>query len=190
MKNIIVILIIAGISLVVIVGGMFIAAFPKKTNYASPTPESSVTVIPPSLNSQSPAPVTKIKLFLIAIEDNGKSGVKVGCGDSLIPIERSIPKTTEPLKAAYEQLLSIKTKIFEETKLYNALYQSELSIRSIKIVSGIAKIDLSGTLQLGGTCDTPRVEQQLRQTAFQFAQVKTTDIKINDVPLSEALSQK
>jgi len=47
-----------------------------------------------SQNSQS------IDIYLVAVGDNGKTGKKIGCGDSLIAVTRTIKKTAAPLTAA------------------------------------------------------------------------------------------
>src|SRR5947209_6306527 len=47
-----------------------------------------------------------IRLYYIALSDNGKSGARVGCGDSLVAVHRVMPATTAPLTAALRLLLS------------------------------------------------------------------------------------
>src|SRR5207245_7349338 len=34
-----------------------------------------------------------IRLFYVALADNGRSGFRIGCGDSLVPVKRTIPPT-------------------------------------------------------------------------------------------------
>jgi hypothetical protein len=43
-------------------------------------------------------------------------------------------------------------------------------------------------LRLGGTCDKPRFEQQIRETALQFPTVNELDVLVNGEPLDEVLS--
>jgi hypothetical protein len=45
-------------------------------------------------------------------------------------------------------------------------------------------------MMLGGTCDSPRFEAQIEQTALQFPTVTDVAVFINDVPMEDALSQK
>src|SRR5258705_11311539 len=52
-----------------------------------------------SHNSQS------INIYLVAVGDNGKTGRKIGCEDSLIAVTRAIKKTAAPLTAAIRELL-------------------------------------------------------------------------------------
>ena len=109
--------------------------------------------------------------------------------DSAVAVDREIPPTKAVLKAAMEQLVSIKDKNYGQSGLYNALYQSSLNVDSVAIDdNGKATIKLSGTLQLVGTCEDPRIEAQLRETAMQFSTVKSADIFINNKNLTEIMS--
>ena len=47
-----------------------------------------------------------VKLYLVALGDNGKRGKKIGCDDSIVPVTRSIQNTGAPLSAAITQLLA------------------------------------------------------------------------------------
>lgn len=55
---------------------------------------------------------------------------------------------------------------------------------------GLAIVRLSGTYLLGGVCDDPRFEAQIKETVAQFPQVKKVQVLINDKPLEEILSEK
>lgn len=154
---------------------------------------SSPTVALPtaaSISLSATAAPQTVKVFLIAIDDNGQSGTLVGCGDSAIPVTVTIPRTQGVLKAALQKLLSIKEQSYGESGLYNALYQSDLALRSVTIDQGTAIIHLTGTLMLGGVCDNPRVEAQLEETALQFSTVSNVSVFLNDTLLEEVLSQQ
>lgn len=131
------------------------------------------------------AKFTQVNIYLIGI-----GGGSVGCGDQVVAVKRNITPTTAPLTAALNQLLSIKTQYYGQSGLYNALYQSNLSIQKITQSGTTWNIYLGGSLRLGGTCDSPRVEAQLNRTALQFSTVKKVNYFINGVPLKTALSQK
>ncbi len=138
---------------------------------------------------QQPLPplVDQVRIALIATD----SGGTVGCGDSVVTVQRQVTPTTAPLHAAMIDLLSIKEQRYGQSGLYNALYQSDLHVDSIALnAAGTATIRLSGNLVLGGVCDGPRVEAQLRQTALQFGTVSNVDIYVNGRPLAEVLSQR
>jgi hypothetical protein len=148
--------------------------------------------VPPTSTVLAPTTATEqfVKIVLIALEDNGQSGTLVGCGDSAIPVTVTIPRTQGVLKAALEKLLSAKQQFYGESGYYNALYQSDLQVASVVIEQGKAIIHLTGSLMLGGTCDAPRVEAQIEQTALQFPTVSDVAVFVNDVPLEEVLSTK
>jgi hypothetical protein len=143
---------------------------------AGPTPT------PPGRNL-----LARTNIYLIAEGDEGRSGKEIGCGDSVIPVEVEIEPTIAPLTAALEELLAIDTRLYGRSGLYNALYQSDLTLESVSIVSGEAVIRLSGTLTLGGVCDEPRVEAQLEETALQYSTVDQVSIFIDGSPLDEVL---
>jgi uncharacterized protein YxeA len=141
-------------------------------------------------NSQQNTGITKVKVFLIAIDDNGKSGKKIGAGDSVIPVEVAVDPTNTPLKAALNKLFSIKDREYGQSGLYNPLYNSNLKLESATIKDGQAEIRISGNLMLGGVLDNPRVKAQIEETALQFSSVKSVLVYLNNKKLDDALSLK
>jgi hypothetical protein len=131
-----------------------------------------------------------VKMFLVAVGDNGISGEMIGCGDSLIPVQIEIGPSQGVLRASLEKLLSLKDRFYGQSGLYDALYQSDLQLDSVTVAAGKAVINLTGTLTLGGVCDNPRVAAQLEATARQFPTVSEVSIFINGKALADALSLK
>jgi hypothetical protein len=146
---------------------------------ARPTNPSVVPTHPDTL---------RLKMFLIAMGDNGQSGQVVGCGDSLIPVNIDVPYTQGVLRAALERLLATKEQFYGQSGLYNALYQSNLRIDELKIQDGEAIVQLSGQAVLGGECDTPRLIAQIEATAMQFSTVQRVSVFLNGEPIRTALS--
>jgi hypothetical protein len=137
------------------------------------------------------SPSHLVKMYMIALDDNGQTGIPIGCGDSAVPVMVEILPTQAVLKAALEELLSIKGQFYGESGLYNALYQSDLRLDSVSIDNtGKASVYLTGSLIMGGECDTPRVQAQLEQTVRQFPTVIEVEIFINGRPITEVLSLK
>ena len=186
-------------------------AFPTATDTAlppSPTTAITVTLLPASpaaaftvtakpssptaAASETPSQAggKQVKVFLIAIDDNGKAGKKIGCGDSVVAVTRPITATPGVLRAALESLFAIKDTYYGQSGLYNALAQSDLHVQGITIAMGVATIKLTGTVKMGGECDIPRVEAQLTETALQFSTVKVASIFVNGRPLKDVLSLK
>lgn len=140
--------------------------------------------------AQSPSSTMTVGLFFVALDDGGKSGKAIGCNDSIIPVARVVPPTSEPLTTTIAELLSIRDRHYGQSGLYNALAASTLKAGRVSLVKGVAEIRLTGTVSLGGTCDGPRVDAQIRETVLQFPAVKTVAIFINDEPIEKVLSGK
>lgn len=150
-----------------------------------PTPQPMPTPTP--TQSQS-AGLDRVNIYLVAIDDNGVSGKLIGCGDSLVPVEIKIEPTLGVLRAALNELLKLEgQQYYGSSGLYNALYQSQLEIEDVAVIGGEAYINLTGNLILGGTCDNPRVEEQLIALALQFNSVNNVNITVNGEPLKKLL---
>lgn len=134
--------------------------------------------------------ITKVNIYLIAIEDNGTSGKKLETGDSLIPVEVELEQNDNHLEATLNKLFSIKEQNYGESGLYNALYQSNLAVESVEIKDGDAEIHLSGNFTLGGVMDNLRVKAQIEETAMQFENINSVVIYVGDKTIDEALSLK
>ena len=130
----------------------------------------------------------RTQIYLVALGDQGQSGQQIGCGDSLIPVTVTFEPTVAPLTAALGELFAIDTRTYGQSGLYNPLYQSDLQVDGIDIVDGVATINLSGDLSVGGTCDVPRVQSVLGQTALQYVTISQVNINVNGQPLGDALS--
>jgi hypothetical protein len=167
---------------------------------ATVLPQPSNTPVSPSLQQPTPVPPTsepasqgldRVKIYLVAVGDNGVSGKLIGCGDSLVPVEVRITPTLGVLRAALDELFKLEgEQYYGQSGLYNALYQSQLSIADVAVIDGEARIFLAGTLMLGRVCDTPRVEEQLKAIALQFNTVNRVSVYVNGEPLADALDLK
>lgn len=164
----------------------------QKTDLTSPSPSTSPLSETSAQNQlqDSSGQTTNVKIYLIAIGDNGVSGEQIGCGDSVIAVTRQIPQTQAVLRAALNELLNLKSKDYGQSGLVNSLYQSNLKLDDVYITGGKATVKLSGNLSLAGVCDNPRVGAQLNSTVLQFPTVKESEIFINGKPLSDILSGK
>lgn len=163
----------------------------RKPQQATPTITPGITQTPTITGGeQISAGTTRVKIALIAVGDEGKSGSQIGCGDSIVLVNQDVPKTQAVLKAALEKLFALKSQYFGESGLYNALYQSNIRVEHVAIANGKAAINLSGQLQLGGVCDNPRVEEQIRHTALQFPTVTSVAVFLNGKSLESQLSEK
>lgn len=129
-----------------------------------------VTTVPSEMN---------VKIFFIALEDDGKSGKKIGCNDSAVGVGWRITPTLSPMKKALEALLSVKDQHYGQSGLYNALSSANLQADDVRIENGKATINLSGSYEFTGVCEDARFIAQIEETAMQFNEVKNVEIILN-----------
>lgn len=202
---------------VILFSTLFVLAFTACTTPAKDTASSvtnaeskssvSITIDPPGGNASTQAsdwtveqgaPQAEgepfVNIYLVAIDDGGKSGPMIGCNDSLVPVQAkyALLKDEGTAKDTLTKLFAVKTQTYGESGLYNALYQSDLKVDSLTAYGDKkATLQLSGTMKLGGACDNPRFEEQIRGTVLQFKNLySSVDIYLNGKPLKELLSGK
>lgn len=141
-------------------------------------------------DTTNPQQTGSVKIYLIALNDAGKSGKAIGCDDSVVGINVTIANPQTPLTEAIKELLKEKGQYYGQTGLYNSLYQSDLTLQSAAITNGKATIHLTGQYSLGGVCDNPRFEAQLEETALQFPNVQSVEVFVNGIKLEDILSGK
>lgn len=74
--------------------------------------------------------------------------------------------------------------------LYNALSTSTLNFLSGTFDGSTVTVYLSGVLRPGASCDIPRVEAQLTQTAVSAVGAIRAEVYVNGMGLAAALSLK
>jgi spore germination protein GerM len=142
-----------------------------------------------SLTSWDPTPILsegrEVKVYLIALDDNGRRGKRVGCNDSLVPVTRTVSAAAVPLKAAVEELLSLPREF--EGGLGNYWFGENLRVESVQLRSGVATIRLRGRVFVAGVCDEPRIEGQISETARQFPGVRSVRVFVNGQRLADVI---
>ena len=138
-------------------------------------------------DSESAERRQEIKVYLVALGDDGKTGKKIGCGDSLIPVTRSIRKTRVPLTAALRELLLTPEHPDETPNLANFWKGRNLKVNSVSIRNHTATIRISGEVFVAGVCDIPRIESQIEETARQFPNVRKVKVFMGKRTLAEAI---
>lgn len=163
----------------------------SNTTAASNAPANTATTSAPSQPEGAPskAQVTEVKIYLVALGDNGKNGKKIGCEDSLVPVTRKIPATPAPLKAALLELFADREPDKKEIDLNLGNYWRGMELKSVAIENGTAIIHLTGDAPtVAGICDEPRIKGQMIETAKQFPTVKKVKVFINGKPMDELIS--
>ena len=144
----------------------------------------SLTSWEPAVGGGPPAG-REVKVFLVALDDKGKRGRRIGCDDSLVPVTRTVAAAGTPLKAAVEELLAVPREY--EGGLGNYWQGENLSVQSVNLRSGVATIRIKGNVYVAGVCDVPRIEGQITETARQFRGVRTVRVFVNGRRLADAL---
>ncbi len=128
-----------------------------------------------------------IKVYLVAVGDEGRTGKKIGCGDSLVAVTHTIKKTTAPLAAAIGELLSTPQHPAASPNLENFWKGRNLKLQSVSLRKQTATIHLSGEVFVAGVCDEPRIQSQIEETARQFPTVKKVKVFIGKRTLAQAI---
>ncbi len=126
-----------------------------------------------------------------------EKGLYVGCGDVVFYIEKDINYTTEPLKAAYEELFSLEeVLVVDEVDYINPIYYhtkgrsisidsgddwtiDPLEFEKVIVENGLASVYLTGNYATVGTCEPPRTQAVLEFSATQFDTVDSVNIYLN-----------
>jgi hypothetical protein len=143
-----------------------------------------------ALDLEATAMTDRVQVFLIAPEDGGTLGRKVGCSDSAVPIEVQLPAPRPALEGSLEALFGLENRYHGGSGLYNPLYASPLEIEAIQRVGSEARIRLGGYIEIGGDCDGPRMLAQLTETVLQFPDVQRVTFYLGEKPLRQLLAGK
>ncbi|MFF5792181.1 GerMN domain-containing protein [Paeniglutamicibacter sp. NPDC012692] len=171
---------------------------PSDTASATPTPTVSASPSGPSASSiPSSAPASpstktaKLTVFYVAVDNQeGVSGPKIGCGDTLVATETGPVEFTNQVEAAINALLKDDSSTHGESGLKNAVAASNLKFKSSTVKGDQVTVNLTGTVMSGGTCDDPRIIEQLKYTAKVAAGVGSARILVNGSAIEDLLSQK
>jgi hypothetical protein len=135
-----------------------------------------------------PAAATeRVRVFLIAPRDGGRSGRKVACGDSAVPVEVPLPRPAPALEGALRTLLAMGDRYDRGSGLLNPLYASRLELAGMERQGAQVKVRLTGYVELGDACDNSRMLAQLTATALQFRGISEVQFEVDGQPLRELL---
>ncbi len=140
----------------------------------------------PAQRRRAPA-MREVKVYLVALDDDGRTGRKIGCGDSLVAVSRRVSARLTPLRAAIQELLIIPHEY--DARLKNFWRGRNLRVRSVTLNrGGVATINIAGAgPQVAGVCDQPRIEEQIEETAKQFPNVRRVRVFVNGRTLASAI---
>jgi Sporulation and spore germination len=129
----------------------------------------------------------EVKVYLVALDDDGRSGKKIGCGDSLVAVTRPVGRLRATLRGAIQELLLVPHEY--DARLKNFWRGRNLRVRSVSVNrGGVATIHIAGAgPQVAGVCDQPRIESQIEETAKQFPNVRRVRVFVNGRTLASAI---
>jgi hypothetical protein len=174
------------------------ASTPAAPTTPPAAPPSSAPAGPPATQepTQEPAPpglpeqVAPLTIYYVAVGDNGVSGPKIGCGDSLVATTTAPVRFTDQVGPSVGTLLANKSRDVGLSGLINVLYQSNLTYLGGELNGSTITIWLSGQFMLGGVCDIPRAKAQLEYTAMAASGATSAQVFVNGRPIDEVLSLK
>lgn len=148
----------------------------------APTAEPTFTGFPEQV-----APLT---VYYVAVGDNGISGPRIGCGDSLVATTTAPVRFTDQVGPSIGTLLANKSRDVGMSGLVNVLYQSNLTYLGGELNGSTITIWLTGQFTLAGVCDIPRAKAQLEYTAMAASDATSAQVFIDGRPIDEVLSLK
>lgn len=152
---------------------------------ASPTGSSA-----PSAPSSAAATTAALTLFYVAVGDAGQSGPEIGCGDSLVATQTGPEEFTNQVEASMAALLADDNEELGGSGLRNAVAASDLEYVTSLVDGDVVTVELEGTVSSGGTCDDPRIIEQLKYTAMTAAGTGEAEILVEGEKIEEVLSSK
>jgi len=160
------------------------------TSTQTVTPSTSTPLPPVSTTVQPKTTTAPLSLFYVAVGDDGVSGTRIGCDDSLVMRTTEPVTFTDQVEASFDRLLGDHAQQLGESGLRNALYQSDLSYVDSTVSGDTVTVDLTGKLTSSGTCDDPRIIAQLERTASVAAGVGHAIVKVDGKTVEQLLSAR
>lgn len=134
-------------------------------------------------SNQNGGSTEEIKIYLVALEGTSQEGKIIGCNDKLVATTKSVKVEKTKLETSIGELIAAK----DTEELKNYVKGFHLMLFQVTIAGGIGDVYLNGELNINGTCDIPRIREQLNETAKQFTDLKKVNFYINAQPLEKYL---
>lgn len=119
---------------------------------------------------------TKIKVFFSSsyFDPNSEN-----CG-KVYPVERVLPKTQAPARAAIEALLQGPEELEKKGGYYTNLNEN-IKLQKISIVNDTAYVDFNEKLgqNVGGSCLVSAICSQIQETLKQFPTIRSVEMSID-----------
>jgi hypothetical protein len=143
---------------------------------ASGLPEHDASIkIPVTLLAGEKKKDLEVKAYF----GNKKKNPNADC-DKVFPVSRKIPYTVSVARAAMDELLKGPSTTERASGYYTSINPG-VTVNSLTITNGTAKVDLSGKIEenLGGSCRVAAIRAQINSTLKQFPNVKNVVISVD-----------
>jgi hypothetical protein len=119
--------------------------------------------------------LTKVKTYF----GNSNLDPQNSC-NKVFAVNRDIPKTQSPARAALEELLKGLSDSEKAQGFFTSI-NTGVKIQKLTIVNGVATVDFDEALEqaVGGSCRVAAIRAQITETLKQFSTVKSVVISIN-----------
>lgn len=134
-------------------------------------------------NEEDETSSVTLKLAMVAMEDNGESGEMIGCGDSIVFVNKTVSgdldEEREVIESALTELFAVQDPFYGESGLYNGLtHSSNLVVDEVEVEDNSVRVDITGSLISAGTCDDPRIKEQILSTIEENTDLSVTDADV------------
>lgn len=136
---------------------------------------------------------TTLKIAVVKMEDNGVSGEKIGCGDSIIYIDKTADgiklEDSRKIQLALKELFAVGVTAVDDP-YYNGLQHSKnLAVESVNETNNgqnsIVNVNIIGEMISAGTCDDPRIKEQIYSTIKANSSADEVNAYINGTELKD-----
>lgn len=168
--------------LTIIVLSLFLVSCQGRSYPVYPSDKMPHEVLPPET-----AATTSVEFAIVDIEGEGEE--KIGCGDTLVMVSKSFDgtlTTEEKITKALEALFAIKSYNYGQSGLFNGLGdQTDLQVDKVEINGEQTTVWISGKVVSGGTCDDPRIEEQIKETVNANRTTRLYGVILNGASLED-----
>lgn len=146
-----------------------------KNENAEGSPERDREFVLPVKIAKTLEGAVQVKLYF----NNNKSAQEYLCSE-VLPVDRTVESTAAIARAALEELLKGPTRD-EILGGYFSSINPGVKIQKLTIQEGVAEVDFDSALEknVGGSCRTTAIRNQITKTLLQFPTVKDVVISID-----------
>ncbi len=141
----------------------------------SDLPQNSRQFVVPVKITKTVAGTLQVKLYF----NNNSIDPEYAC-KNVLPVDRGISETKGVARATLDELLKGPTRQEILDGFFTSI-NSDVKIQKLSIEDNVAKVDFDSNLEknVGGSCRTTAIKNQITQTLLQFKTIQSVIISIN-----------